>query len=66
MAKKVRKLLVDQRWHIGEHESWFSDMAQEGFHLKKVGWLFAHFEKGNPKDVRYRIDTSSNRKIYRR
>ena len=63
MAKKVRRLLVDNRWHIGEHESWFSDMASVGFHLKKVGWLFAHFEKGDPKDVRYRIDTSSNRKI---
>ena len=63
MAKKVRRLLVDERWHIGEHESWFSDMAKEGFHLKKVGWLFAYFEKGDPKDVRYRIDTSSNRKI---
>ena len=63
MARKVRRLLVDERWHIGEHESWFSDMASVGLHLKKVGWLFAHFEKGDPKDVRYRIDTSSNRKV---
>ena len=63
MAKKVRKLLVVDRWHIGEHESWFSDMASDGFHLKKIGWLFAHFEKGDPKEMRYRIDTSTSRTI---
>ncbi|QUW23530.1 DUF2812 domain-containing protein [Sporosarcina sp. Marseille-Q4063] len=62
MAKKVRKLL-GELWQIGEHESWFSDMASEGLHLKKIGRLFAHFEKGGPKDVRYRIDTSTTRTI---
>ena len=41
-------MLLGDLWRIGEYESWFSDMASEGLHLKKVGYLFAHFEKREP------------------
>lgn len=56
MSKIVRKLRPDDYWRIGEHESWFSDMALEGLHLKKIGNRIATFEKGEPKKTRYRID----------
>ena len=62
MGKRKRKILVDN-WRLGEHESWFSDMAQEGWHLQKVGVFFACFEQGECKAMRYRIDTTSNKKM---
>ena len=61
MRKVKWKIMVDN-WRIGENESWFSDMAKEGWHLRKVGAFFAHFERGEPQDTQYRIDTSSNKK----
>lgn len=63
MGKTVRKLRPDDYWRIGEHESWFTDMAAEGLHLKKMGLRFAKFAKGEPKKMRYRIDVSFNKKI---
>jgi Protein of unknown function (DUF2812) len=63
MNKTVRKLRPSDYWRIGEHESWFHDMAAKGFHLKKMGLYFAHFVKGEPKKVRYRIDVSLKKKI---
>ncbi|WP_438312772.1 DUF2812 domain-containing protein [Sporosarcina sp. FA9] len=63
MNKIVRKMLFGDFWRIGEHESWFSDMASEGLHLKKTGYLFAHFEKGEPEDIRYRIEMSLDKNI---
>lgn len=56
LGKIVRKWRPDDYWRIGEHESWFSDMALEGLHLKDIGYRIAKFEKGEPKKTRYRID----------
>lgn len=50
-------------WRIGEHESWFCDMAQEGLHLKEVGIQFVKFTIGNSKQMKYRIDVSQGKKI---
>lgn len=63
MNKIVRKLRPSNYWRIGEHESWFADMAAEGFHLKKMGVHFAQFVADEPKNTRYRIDVSINKKI---
>ena len=63
MTRTVRKMLLGDLWRIGEYESWFSDMAGEGYHLRKIGYLFAHFEKGDSENIRYRIDTSWNKNI---
>jgi hypothetical protein len=63
MNKTIYKLRPSDYWRIGEHESWFSDMAAEGLFLKKMGRQFAQFVKGEPKNMRYRIDVSINRKI---
>jgi hypothetical protein len=61
MSKTVLKLRPSDYWRIGEHESWFTDMAAKGLHLKKMGLIFAKFEKGVPKETRYRIDVSKDR-----
>lgn len=58
MSKMVWKVRPQDYWRIGEHESWFTQLAAEGLHLKKMGPLFARFEKGTPKLMNYRIDVS--------
>lgn len=63
MNKTVYKLRPSDYWRIGEHESWFSEMAAEGLYLKKMGRQFAQFVKGEPKNMRYRIDVSIKNKI---
>jgi hypothetical protein len=63
MNRTVYKLRPSDYWRIGEHESWFSDMAAEGLFLKKMGRQFVQFEKGEPKNMRYRIDASIKNKI---
>jgi hypothetical protein len=63
MGKTVCKLRPGDYWRIGEHESWFTDMAAEGLHLKKMGLHFVRFAKGKPKKMRYRVDISPNNEI---
>lgn len=63
MNKTVYKFRPSDYWRIGEHESWFSDMAAQGFHLKKMGIHFAKFVKGQPTKMRYRIDVAMNKRI---
>lgn len=64
MNKIIRKLRPGDYWRIGEHESWFADMAAGGLQLEKMGKLFARFVKGEPKQMRYRIEVApSNNKI---
>jgi hypothetical protein len=58
MSKTVHKLRPSDYWRIGEHESWFAEMAAKGLHLKKMGIHFAKFDKGELKKMRYRIDVS--------
>ncbi len=63
LNKTVRKVRPSDYWRIGEHESWFADMASQGLHLKKMGKIFAYFEKGEPQKMRYRIDVSMKSKM---
>ena len=57
MNKIVRKLRLIDYWRIGETESWLTDMAAQGLHLIRLGWI-ACFEEGVPKNDRYRLDLS--------
>jgi Protein of unknown function (DUF2812) len=59
----VRKLRPSDYWRIGEHESWFADLAAEGLHLKKMGIHFAQFVKAEPRKMKYRIEVSIKKKI---
>lgn len=59
MSKTVRKFIPDDIWNLGRSESWFSDMAKMGLHLRKVGLHFAVFEKGEPQKTKYRMDIIS-------
>ena len=59
MAKTQRKYRFLDEHRIGENESWLTDMAARGLHLKSIGTMFAYFEQGEPERVRYRIDFMS-------
>lgn len=63
MSEIIRKLRPVDFWHIGEFESWLSDMAKNGLYLKNVGAIFAEFTKAEPKQIRYRVDVSQNRRV---
>ena len=56
MGSSKRKYRFLDIHRIGETESWLSDMAAQGLHLKKIGPVFAHFERGEPERMRYRVD----------
>ena len=56
MGKLVKRLMLDDVYAIGRNESWFSDMAKRGLHLKKFGRWYIYFEKGESKETNYRID----------
>lgn len=56
MAKLVKRLLLNDIYEIDRNESWFSYMAKKGLHLNKIGRTFVYFEKGDPKNTKYRID----------
>lgn len=60
MSKIVRRPVLDDLFDIGRQEHWLSDMAAKGLHFKKIGISFAHFEKGEPKTSRYRIDITKD------
>lgn len=63
MRNTVYKFRPSDYWRIGEHESWFAEMAAEGFYLQKIGIHFAKFVKREPNKMRYRIDVSRSKKV---
>lgn len=63
MNKTVLKLRPASYWRIGEHESWFSDMAANGLYIKRMGLYLAKFVKGEPQQMRYRIDVTPKKKM---
>jgi hypothetical protein len=58
MGKTIYKFRFIDGFRLGEYESWLTDMAECGLHLKKLGVIFAHFSKGEPEKIRYRLDVS--------
>ena len=64
MGKFVRRIRFLSEWHIGETESWLTDMASQGLHLESFGKIFAHFERGEPEDVRYRVDYTNTEYVF--
>jgi len=61
MRKEIIKRTPGEYWQIGMLESWFSDMAKEGLILRTFWGNSARFIKGEPLQMRYRIDICQNR-----
>lgn len=62
MEKKIRRLIINGQMEIGKTENWLHDLSEKGLHLKKLGSLFATFEKGEPRNINYRIDIIERKK----
>ncbi len=56
MSKFVKRVIPFESCDIPAIQSWLEDMAEKGLFFKECGVFFAKFEKGEPKDMRYRLD----------
>ena len=56
MSKFVRRVIPFESCDIPAIQNWLEDMAEKGLFFKECGVFFAKFEKGEPKDMRYRLD----------
>lgn len=56
MSKFVKRVIPLESCDIPAIQSWLEDMAEKGLFFKECGVFFAKFEKGEPKDMRYRLD----------
>ena len=54
--RRVYKLTPVREYDIAGVESWLEDMARRGLYLKKFRPLFCTFERGEPAQVRYRLE----------
>ncbi len=52
----VKYTFHPKRYRLGEMEKYYSDMAAKGFHLVKRGIYFSKFTKGEPRDMKYRVE----------
>ncbi len=52
----VKYTFHPKRYRLGEMEKYYSDMAAKGFHLVKRGICFSKFTKGEPSDMKYRVE----------
>lgn len=59
MKRRYRRHFDD--YAIGENEKLYSDMAARGWFLEKRGAYFSRFGRGEPADMRYRIEVSAPR-----
>ena len=59
MNRRYRRHYDD--YAIGENEKLYSDMAARGWLLEKRGSYFSRFVRGEPADMRYRIEVSAPR-----
>lgn len=63
MAEIVRRIRPGQYWRLKEHESWFSDMSEQGLHFYEMGICFAKFKKGDRKRMDYRLELAKSKYI---
>ncbi|MBN1267831.1 MAG: DUF2812 domain-containing protein [Anaerolineales bacterium] len=62
----IRKFKFFGAWQDDREEAWLEEMAQQGYHLKEVGFPLVYgFEEGVPQRVVYRLDYTSLRKLDR-
>jgi len=48
-----------KHYNIGRIEKFYTEMAAKGWHLHKHGQIFSEFIKGEPKDMKYRVEVAS-------
>lgn len=53
--------LAPCRYRIGASESYYAHMASQGYHLKKAGSVLDRFERGQPRELLYRVELCQER-----
>ncbi|MCL2046140.1 MAG: DUF2812 domain-containing protein [Oscillospiraceae bacterium] len=53
---KTKRKRRPEAWQLGEHESWFTHMSAEGWHLDDIVGDKAYFTQGEPMQYTYRVD----------
>lgn len=56
MSKYVKRVIPFESSDIPAIQKWLEDMAQQGLFYKGCGMFCAEFEKGEPRQTRYRLD----------
>lgn len=56
MSKFVKRVIPFESCDIPVIQNWLENMAEKGLFFKECGVFFSKFEKGEPKDMRYRLD----------
>ena len=56
MSKYIRRIIPFGSGDIPAVQRWLEDMSEKGLFFKECGMLFAKFEKGEPRKMRYRLD----------
>lgn len=56
MSKYVKRIIPFESSDIPAIQKWLEDMAMQGLFYKGCGFFFAEFEKGEPRQTRYRLD----------
>ena len=52
----IRRFTFRELLYFKEYENYLYHMSKKGFHLKKIGKIFAYFEEGDNKEINYRVD----------
>ncbi len=61
-SRTIRKFKLFLAWQDEKEEAWLTRMAQEGFHLKSLGFPGLYiFETGEPRNDVYRLDFLADR-----
>ena len=60
MSETVRKFLWVEPIDMDHFEGWLEDMARKGLHYHHSGPLFVHFRRGEPGDVRFRLEPAGS------
>ena len=56
MSKYVKRVIPFESSDIPAIQKWLEDMAQQGLFYSECGIFCAKFEKGEPRETRYRLD----------
>ncbi len=56
MSKYIKRMIPFESSDIPAIQKWLEDMAMQGLFYKGCGMFCAEFEKGEPRQTRYRLD----------
>jgi hypothetical protein len=56
IGKKVYRFSWLMYWHMEEQRAWLEDLAEQGFHLERLGMFLSVFSQQEPRNDRFRVE----------